>query len=282
MRWIARLTGLSRRRAAEPIGETAVRLGYATSAEVFRALNEQQGRGEHVRIGLLMVEMGILTPAQLAELLREFQSERYAATEDALRLATRLKVMLDEQDQMVLVTSADQRAGVSVIAAQSALAMGLMGSGRVLLIDANPYDGSRAERPIYAAFGAPDAPGFVELLSGTHEIEQVIFRTGVATLDIMPLGMAGADFVGPLLSKSCTALFQTLRKKYRFIFVDAPALMRHPETAVLAPRSDGVLLVIPAGRVSRASVVAVKEMIDGLNVPILGAVLSERGGRLQV
>jgi Mrp family chromosome partitioning ATPase len=228
--------------------------------------------------------MGILKPAQPEEALRPFTatSARFAATEDALWLASRLKVSLSDDDQVILATAAAGNSGVSVIAAETALALALMNLGHVLLVDANPYGESRDEAPMYAHFEAPAGPGLAELLSGSIDIEKGIVKTGLPTLDVLPLGEPDDELVGLLLSESSTRLFQALRERYRLILVDAPPLMEYPETAVFAPRSDGVLLVIPAGSINRSRVVSVKQMIDGLNVPILGTVLCDRTGRLKV
>jgi hypothetical protein len=52
--------------AGDAFGETAVRLGYATSEDVQRAIEEQKvrrARGERpALLGTLMVDMGLITP----------------------------------------------------------------------------------------------------------------------------------------------------------------------------------------------------------------------------
>ena len=58
-----------------PIGSTAVRLGYLESSDLAKAITEQGERekekGQHVILGMLMVEMGLLTNDQLASVLNK-------------------------------------------------------------------------------------------------------------------------------------------------------------------------------------------------------------------
>jgi Mrp family chromosome partitioning ATPase len=274
-------------RSPEPFGQTAVRLGYASSSAVLQALREQEGRkaaGENVLLGLLMVDLGILTPAQLADVLRQFRYERYAVTEDALRLAARLKVLLQDQDkdQVVLMISVGAHAGTSQVVAQTALAMALMGRGKVLLVDAHPRTRVVADDPPqHTAFETDAVPGLSELMKGTALLDDVIRPTGVPALEILPIGAAGPEFPGLLLTEECTQHMQALRERYRFVFVDAPSLAEQPATALLAPRADGVVLVVRAGQANKSDVVAMQRMMDGLNVRVYGTVLCDRGGRLK-
>jgi len=189
--------------------------------------------------------------------------------------------MLGEEDQVVLVTSPAHGSGVSAVAAQTALATGLMGAGSVLLVDANPHGNKANEHSIFASVSSPGAPGLSDVLTRNVALEQALIKTSVQTLDVLPLGTVG-EGVPPLLSEECTTLFTSLREQYRFIFVDAPPMMQYPETAVFAPRSDGVLLVVPSGGMSRANVLAAKRTIEALEVPLFGWVLCDKSGRLKV
>lgn len=205
----------------------------------------------------------------------------HVATDDALWLATRLKLILGNEDQVVLFTSPAHGSGVSAVAAQTALATGLMGAGNVLLVDANPH-GAAEGNSASSTFGVSATPGLADILSRSSSLEQAVVKTSVPTLDVLPVGKVGDDVIPPLLSEDCTKLFESLREQYRFIFVDAPPLMQYPETVVFAPCSDGVLLVVPSGRMNRSSVLAAKKTIDALNVPLLGWVLCDKTGRLKV
>jgi hypothetical protein len=66
--------------ARELFGETAVRLGFATKADVERALTQQRAMDEKSEkrklIGLILLENGILDTTQLIVILKEIDSQR--------------------------------------------------------------------------------------------------------------------------------------------------------------------------------------------------------------
>jgi len=63
--------------ARERFGEVAVRLGYVTEEQVHRALDHQRdlhAKNDHRLIGLVMLDLGIITNIQLVNVLKEMQN----------------------------------------------------------------------------------------------------------------------------------------------------------------------------------------------------------------
>lgn len=256
----------------EPIGERAVRLGLATTDNVAAALREQHSRASAGRgplLGALLVEMGLLTPAQLVRLLDESPLSGFHLGEDAVRLAAQLPHLIDRPQRTVLFTAARTGQGVSTVASQVALALALMGEKRVLAIDAN----LRAPE-LHEKFRVHRSPGLAEAVTSRAALDACIVETGLPGLAVMPAGAEGADALASLISDSCERVFQAARERYPYIIVDAPPMLENPEAAVIAGRTDGVITVARAGRSKRSDLAEVSRVLGGLGVANLGVVLS--------
>ncbi len=63
----------------EPFGEMAIRLGFCTAKDVRQALNYQHElqaeQGEDRKIGLIMMEKGILTSEQVTSILHVLEEQ---------------------------------------------------------------------------------------------------------------------------------------------------------------------------------------------------------------
>lgn len=256
----------------EPIGERAVRMGLASKDVVANALREQHSRseaGKSPMLGALLVEMGLLTPAQLVRLLDDSPLSGFHLGEDAVRLAAQLPHLIDKPQRTILFTSARGTQGVSTVTSQVALALALMGEKRVLVVDAN----LRAPE-MHTKFRVPRAPGLAEAVSGRATLDACIAETGLPDLCVVPAGADSPDALAALISESCEKLFHSLRDRFPFVLIDVPPMLDHPEAAVIAGRTDGVIVVARAGRSKRTDQVEVTRALAGLGVPHLGVVLS--------
>ena len=263
----------------EPFGEAAVRLGYANSGDIVRALEEQQSRQDEAQkapmIGLIMVELGFLTSEQVASVLHGSVSHRYRVSEDAFRLATRLRANLENSQQLLVFSGDSNRLDTGEICAQVALAMALMQDGRVLYMDACLQENGRPRRrPLTRRmFALRQERGLYNLLAGECELNEVLARNQGNGLDVLPAGKAAEGHVAQLLSERCRLQFDALRRDYRYIMVEIPRLLDRADAPILASRSDGAILVASVGRDRRSELQQARQLLEGLNRPLLGVVL---------
>jgi len=196
-------------------------------------------------------------------------------TDDALHLAATLSAGLGELERVVLFAGIVQQDGVSTVASQVALALAQLKKGPVLLVDAN----QRAPE-LSDLFRVARCPGFGELLAGKAALEEAIRRREVVPgLAFLPAGKVAAESV--LLSTAqWPLLLQAVRAKFRFVIVDSSALLSFVDTRLLAPATDGVVLVVSAGQTRKLEVIEARNMLAGLKVRLLGLVLSQRGRAL--
>ncbi len=69
------------------------------------------------------------------------------------------------------------------------------------------------------------------------------------------------------------------RKEYDFVLFDSPPLLIVSDAGILAPRMDGVILVISSGRTTRRASIQAKIQLERLKANLVGVILNqvERG-----
>ena len=138
-------------------GDTAIRLGYLSDEQVRSALTEQTQRrksgGSASPIGSLLQEKGLLTPLQIAAVLRQLAGSEVPLSEDGIRLAARLKVLHAGAGNVIGITSTVP-ADAARTTVELAVALAVMGQGKVLVVDANVRAPS-----LHALLDLPAAPG---------------------------------------------------------------------------------------------------------------------------
>ena len=260
--------------SGQPFGQIAIDLGYASPEQIESALREQRSRAdrnERIRIGMLLNEMGVLATSELFHVLSRRHAEIELPNEDAIRLAANLRNLEGlEERHVLLVTSALAREGKSEIARQLATVLALMGQEPVLLIDANLRHPDQ-----HRHFQQASSPGLAEILAGRHSTGEVVKKTDVPNLSLLTAGEGLEDIAYHLLDDDYSTTIDTLRERYSRIIIDSSAIMAYPDTGLMAPYCDGVLLVVAAGERKKSEVIEAKHILDGMNTPILGTLLSQ-------
>jgi protein-tyrosine kinase len=198
---------------------------------------------------------------------------RVQVSEDAVRVAATLRAACSAARNWVLIAGLRDEDGAAVVAARLAAALAQMDRNPVLLLEADLRSPG-----LHSLFGSRAAPGLAELLQGAVGLDDVLCRFQGSGLWFLPGGDPASDPVSALGSAGYTDLAQALRQRFRFVIGTAPPILEFPDAALLAPGSDGVVLVARAGRRSRRELREAKSLFLACNVSILGVVLSEAAG----
>ena len=175
----------------------------------------------------------------------------------------------DNAPQAILVSSAGPSEGKTVCAANLAITMAQAGSS-VILIDCD------MRRPrLHKLFDTSRDTGISSVLVGSSELNDVVVKTGIANLDMIPSGPIPPNPSEILGSKKMEHLVEALRKKYTRIIIDSPPLTAVTDSALLSKTADGTILVIRAGETPRQVVQNGLSQLQGIGGShILGAVLN--------
>jgi non-specific protein-tyrosine kinase len=155
----------------------------------------------------------------------------------------------------------------------------------VLVVDIDRAEPSGVAHELAAAFAragdrcalvdlaaaADDAPGFANLLTQHTATAHVGQPTDIPNLTrIGP----GADFLpDQLASTQVTDTFHALHSDYAYVVVACAALPSHGDALALAPRVDGVILVVTSGKTRRPRAVEARDQLERVGARLLGVVL---------
>jgi polysaccharide biosynthesis transport protein len=199
----------------------------------------------------------------------------FVFTEAVSRLAINLTFLAAEKRPRVLVvTSPVPGDGKTTVATNLALAIARSGR-RVLLIDAD-LRGGRIAR----ALSLTRTPGLSEVLAGTMLGAQVAqelpaVSEGQVALHVLTTGAATSAPARLLASSRAEELIAWARSTYEMVIIDTPPVTSIADATILAPLSDGVVLVARSGATLRDAIAFAMEQLHIVRAPVLGAVLND-------
>jgi protein-tyrosine kinase len=174
------------------------------------------------------------------------------AAEQFRKLRTHLlRLRVSHPPRTILVTSALDGEGKTLVATNLAAGIAYDLHSFALLVDCdlrNPRLGHW--------FGLPDAKGLSEYLTGAGEIPELLMKTEVDKLSILPGGSPLKNPTELIASKKMENLVQELKSRYndRYIIFDSTPLLATSEPELLSRLVDGVLIVIRAGTTPRETI----------------------------
>ena len=169
----------------------------------------------------------------------------------------------------IMVTSALPGEGKSFIAANLAISIAQNINEYVLLMDC---DLRKPTMQRYFGFG--QVPGMSEYLALEKPLSEVLLKSGLNKLTILPAGKLPHNPSELLSSNKMSELLDEVKKRYsdRYVIIDSPPPKLTAETSALAKQVDGVLIVVKYGSTARE---ATRDLIQHLGrEKILGVIVN--------
>ena len=202
----------------------------------------------------LMQEQGYRTDAELALLRMISGSMRDEYLLNALReLRTSVLQRLDPEKRIIMVTAAAEGGGASLVARNLAAAIALDEGKTALLIDCNLKHPDTSQ--LADCKRNPGLRGFLKDTSINPE--DIICRTGIARLRVIPAGDEGDEVREFFTSLRLRQLLIELKRRYpeRYIVIDAPSIAADADARILVDACDQVALVVPFGKATMEHVI---------------------------
>lgn len=230
-------------------------------------------RSREVALDLARLEReGYLVPSQarseLAEQLRIIKRPLLANTRDAEARAI-------PRANLIQVVSAMPGEGKTFFAVNLAMSIAMEVDHSVLLVDADVLRPS-----VLARLGVEPAPGLMDVLDPKQNLTlaDVMLRTDVPKLSLLPAGTAHAKSTEMLASTAMAELLDELASKYsdRIVVFDSPPLIPTTESRVLASRVGQVVMVVEAEHTTHAQVTQAFAAVE--QCPVVLSVLNKCAG----
>ena len=140
---------------------------------------------------------------------------------------------------------------------------------KVLLIDADMRRGRVAKY-----LGVKHDVGLSEVLQGTAQLEDALFKIDIENLTFMAAGSIPENPAELLDSSRMKAVMAELKRQYDYILIDTPPIIAVTDAGILGSQADGVIMVIQAGRTQRGIIKRASELLHQCHARVLGHVLT--------
>lgn len=209
--------------------------------------------------------------AVLDDKLVSFFAPSSLVTEQFRRLRTHIiKPNAPAAYRTIMVTSAMPSEGKSLISINLAIIIALELHSHALLVDCDLRNPS-----ISRFFGLHQERGLSNYLLGEAELPDLLAKTAVEKLSVLPGGPIQENPVELIGSEKMKGLIKELKSRYadRYIVLDTSPILATTEPAVLNLLADGIILVVRSGETPRE---AIEQALRHINKEkIIGVVLND-------
>ncbi len=266
------LPGDKPRAQVPDVPDTAQSLDHVPRAAVAAPADDQPQAAPDIRPGSKTVQLdltalsasGFVTPNSP----RSVTTDQYRVIKrPLLENATGKGASLVTNGNLIMVTSALPGEGKSFTAINLAMSLAMELDHTVMLVDAD------VTRPsVMSKLGLPPAAGLLDVLrGGKTKLADVLLRTNVDGLTLLPAGLPHERATELLASDAMTDLLDEMSKRYsdRIIIFDSPPLLLTTEARVLANHMGQVVVVVRAEKTLQSEVEHALSTIEACPIKLL-------------
>jgi protein-tyrosine kinase len=173
--------------------------------------------------------------------------------------------------QTMMVVSCHGATGTTTTAALLAATLADGPRLRVLVVD-----GNFRTPTVRLVFNVSSRTGFNEVISNGIPLEAAIQRTGRPNLSVLTTGKASVWPAHVFEGREIEEVIARLKERFDFIIFDAAPVLEFPDAYGLAPKVDGILLVVAAERTSIGDAQTAKRNLEMAGGRLIGAVLNRQ------
>ena len=175
----------------------------------------------------------------------------------------------DDKSKTLLVTSPASAEGKSTLVSNLATSMAQAGQ-RTLVLDADFRKPSQ-----HKIFEVSAEAGLANVLVAKSELDDVIARTAVEGLDILPCGPIPPNPSEMLNSQIFADTLAKLGERYDHIVIDSPPVIPVTDARILSAICDVTLLVLRAERSTRRAAEQTMEGLLSVGGQVLGVIVND-------
>ncbi len=254
--------------AEEPVTVHSAAVPAAASATVLSipapehsAAPAARAATRHIELDLAkMRELGLVTAAGgRTNLLEEFRIIK----RPLLKRAFGDRTAGNPPPNLIMVTSSLPGEGKTYCAINLAMSIAMELDHTVLLVDADV-----ARPSVLRTLGVPAQRGLMDILIDDKlDLGDVLLRTNVDTLSILPAGTSTPRATELLASSTMSSLVNEIASRYpdRVVIFDSPPLLLTSESRVLAGHMGQIVMVVEAQTTTQHAVKEALHKLEGFN-----------------
>jgi succinoglycan biosynthesis transport protein ExoP len=185
----------------------------------------------------------------------------------------------EREHRLLIVTSAIPREGKTTTTVNLALTLAAT-EARVLLVDCD-LRRPRAHEAIAARVAGRDGrwaplamPGVADVLVGGVSLDEATQHVPGTSLSFLAAGTSVPSPADFLTARAVRAFLEGLRERYDWVVIDTPPVNAVTDAVILAPLSDGVVVVVGAEMAHRSAIRHTVARLTEAGARVLGVVLN--------
>ncbi len=161
--------------------------------------------------------------------------------------------------KVMVFTSSQQKEGKSTLALNTAITLSNDKKKRIAIVDCD------FRKPnIDRILGFSSDKGLSDYLAEEAEMKDIFIEGLVPRLTIIPVGSKPLNACELFATDRMVHLVSYLREQFDYVIIDTPPVLAFPDTVIISPLSDGVVIVINCKSARKAIVKrAVETLRDG-------------------
>lgn len=168
--------------------------------------------------------------------------------------------------KVIALTSPSLGEGKTTTTANLALTMAQTGK-RVIAV------GCDLRKPrLHRFFNVSNTHGLTDLLTSDVPVGSIVALTGEETLRVIPSGPVPPNPSELLGSDAMNQFIHDIRTQADYILLDTSPVLAVSDAAILAPRCDGVIVLVDATSTTRTAVKVMREQLEQVGSRILGGI----------
>ena len=174
---------------------------------------------------------------------------------------------VDSPPKVIAITSPGRREGKTITCANLGVVLA-QADNNTLIVDCD----LRAP-DVHKAFGLRNPYGIVDILSGEQDLQEAchVPVPGLKVLSTGPIPPYPAEL---LSSRRFVEFVDQVRTQFEYVLVDTPPMQAVSDPLIIAPKSDGVLLVLDAQKTRKGAVRKHVRDVESIGSRVLGIVMN--------
>lgn len=184
-------------------------------------------------------------------------------------IRTNLIYAAPENDtRTLLFTSPGSGEGKTTTISNLAIAFSQLGL-KVLLVDADLRNPS-----VHTGFGMPQNPGLSEFLIDRNSFQEVIHRTGILNLSIVPSGACPPNPAELLALPKMQEFLKQAEQKFDRVLLDTAPILPVTDATLLAAFTKSVVAIAQSGKTPWQALDRLSAACEGVRAKLLGVILN--------
>ena len=190
-------------------------------------------------------------------------SEAYRSLRTSIQYAK-----ADQPIKTILITSSGPGEGKSTSVANLAITFAQMGAN-TLLVDTD------LRRPVlHGIFDMPRVEGLTNILVSRVSLGETIKQTKIENLKIVTSGTLPPNPSELLASHSMDRFIEEVSASFDIVLFDSPPVIAVTDAMVLAPKLDGIVLVVKSGETGREALIRSNVLLNNVKANLFGIILN--------